>query len=95
MRLSASLCVVLFQDYEGVRESLNSKKNSAMMVKSVDSNMNKKNKKKKKGEEIELQSKKTQTKIKNFQQCTPDSSSALLLAVIDILTQTSLHNLAL
>ncbi|XP_062291185.1 lipoxygenase homology domain-containing protein 1 [Scomber scombrus] len=41
------------KDYEGVRESLNSKKNSALMVKSVDSNMNKKNKKKKE-EEMEL-----------------------------------------
>ncbi|XP_051267644.1 lipoxygenase homology domain-containing protein 1 [Dicentrarchus labrax] len=39
--------------YEGVRESLNSKKNSALTLKSVDSNMNKKNKKKKE-EEIEL-----------------------------------------
>lgn len=95
MCLFASLCAVLFQDYEGVRESLNSKKNTALMVKSVDSNMNKKSKKKKKEEEIELPSKKTKTKMKNFLQCMPDSSSALLLAVIDILTQTSLHNLTL
>lgn len=51
------MCAVLFQGYEGVRESLNSRKNSALMVKSVDSNMNKKSKKKKE-EEIELPSKK-------------------------------------
>lgn len=50
---------MFFQGYEGVRESLNSKKNSALTVKSVDSNMNKKNKKKKE-EEIELPSKKNQ-----------------------------------
>lgn len=42
-----------------MREGLNSKKNSALMVKSVDSNMNKKNKKKKE-EETELPSKKSQ-----------------------------------
>ncbi|KAF7217360.1 lipoxygenase homology domains 1 [Nothobranchius furzeri] len=40
--------------YEGVRESLDSKKKSALTLKSVDSNMNKKNKKKKDEEEIEL-----------------------------------------
>lgn len=51
------MCAVFFQGYEGVRESLNSKKNSALTVKSVDSNMNKKSKKKKE-EEIELPSKK-------------------------------------
>ncbi|XP_056259329.1 lipoxygenase homology domain-containing protein 1 isoform X1 [Seriola aureovittata] len=46
--------VFYVKGYEGVRESLNSKKkNSALIVKSVDSNMNKKNKKKK-DEEIEL-----------------------------------------
>ncbi|XP_076613401.1 lipoxygenase homology domain-containing protein 1 [Chaetodon auriga] len=45
--------VFYVKGYEGVRESLNSKKNSALTVKSVDSNMNKKNKKKKE-EEIEL-----------------------------------------
>ncbi|XP_023264384.1 lipoxygenase homology domain-containing protein 1 [Seriola lalandi dorsalis] len=46
--------VFYVKGYEGVRESLNSKKkNSALTVKSVDSNMNKKNKKKK-DEEIEL-----------------------------------------
>lgn len=71
------MCAVLFQGFEGVRESLNSKqKNSALTVKSVDSNMNKKNKKKKE-EEIELPSKKTQTEIKNFQPCMPDLSSTL------------------
>ena len=67
--LSASLCVcvVFFQGYEGVRESLNSKKkSSALTVKSVDSNMNKKSKKKKE-EEVELPSKKQSS----------DSSSAL------------------
>lgn len=53
------VCVVFSQGYEGVRESLNSKKNSALTVKSVDSNMNKKSKKKKE-EEIELPSKKNQ-----------------------------------
>lgn len=47
-----------FQGYEGVRGSLDSKKNSALTVKSIDSNMNKKSKKKKE-EEIELPSKKT------------------------------------
>ncbi|XP_059213530.1 lipoxygenase homology domain-containing protein 1 [Centropristis striata] len=47
--------VFYVKDYEGVRESLNSKKkNSALTVKSVDSNMNKKSKKKKEEEEIEL-----------------------------------------
>lgn len=57
--VSASLCVVFFQGYEGVRES--NKKSSALTVKSVDSNMNKKNKKKKdEEEEIELPSKKNQ-----------------------------------
>ncbi|KAI3361755.1 hypothetical protein L3Q82_002099 [Scortum barcoo] len=45
--------VFYVKGYEGVREGLNSKKNSALTVKSVDSNMNKKNKKKKE-EEIEL-----------------------------------------
>ncbi|KAM7392648.1 hypothetical protein PAMA_007662 [Pampus argenteus] len=45
--------VFYVKGFEGVRESLNSKKNSALTVKSVDSNMNKKNKKKKE-EEIEL-----------------------------------------
>ncbi|XP_030006124.1 lipoxygenase homology domain-containing protein 1 [Sphaeramia orbicularis] len=45
--------VFYVKGYEGVREGLNSKKNSALMVKSVDSNMNKKNKKKKE-EEVEL-----------------------------------------
>ncbi|XP_070780971.1 lipoxygenase homology domain-containing protein 1 [Enoplosus armatus] len=46
--------VFYVKGYEGVRESLNSKKkNSVLTVKSVDSNMNKKNKKKKE-EEIEL-----------------------------------------
>ncbi|KAG7241182.1 hypothetical protein INR49_025925, partial [Caranx melampygus] len=44
--------VFYIKGYEGVREGLNSKKNSALTVKSVDSNMNKK--KKKKEEEIEL-----------------------------------------
>lgn len=54
------MCVcVFFQGYEGVRESLNSKKKSSVVtVKSVDSNMNKKSKKKKE-EEVELPSKKT------------------------------------
>ncbi|XP_070707153.1 lipoxygenase homology domain-containing protein 1 [Pempheris klunzingeri] len=47
--------VFYVKGYEGVRDS--SKKNSAPTVKSVDSNMNKKNKKKKE-EEIELPSKK-------------------------------------
>nr|XP_019938128.1 PREDICTED: lipoxygenase homology domain-containing protein 1 isoform X2 [Paralichthys olivaceus] len=46
--------VFYVKGFEGVRESINSKKkNSALTVKSVDSNMNKKNKKKKE-EEIEL-----------------------------------------
>ncbi|XP_045923575.1 lipoxygenase homology domain-containing protein 1-like [Micropterus dolomieu] len=46
--------VFYVKGYEGVRESLNSKKKiSVLTVKSVDSNMNKKNKKKKE-EEIEL-----------------------------------------
>ncbi|GLD72495.1 lipoxygenase homology domain-containing protein 1 [Lates japonicus] len=46
--------VFYVKGYEGVREGLNSKKkNPALTVKSVDSNMNKKNKKKKE-EEIEL-----------------------------------------
>ncbi|XP_070844973.1 lipoxygenase homology domain-containing protein 1 [Chaetodon trifascialis] len=45
--------VFYVKGYEGVRESLNSKKNSALTVKSVDSNMNKKSKKKKE-EEVEL-----------------------------------------
>ncbi|KAK2819320.1 hypothetical protein Q5P01_024881 [Channa striata] len=46
--------VFYVKGYEGLRESLNSKKkNSALTVKSVDSNMNKKNKKKKE-EEIDL-----------------------------------------
>lgn len=58
------MCAMFFQGYEGVRESLNSKKNSALTVKSVDSNMNKKSKKKKE-EEIELPSKKIKTKIFN------------------------------
>lgn len=44
----------LFQGYEGLRESLTNKKNSAL--KSVDSNMNKKSKKKQE-EETELPSK--------------------------------------
>lgn len=52
-------------------------------MKSVDSNMNKKNKKKKE-EEIELPSK----KIKNLQHRMPDSSSTLRIFVINILTQT-------
>lgn len=51
-----TVCAVFLQGYEGVRESLNRKKNS---LKSVDSNMNKKSKKKKE-EEIELPSKKSQ-----------------------------------
>lgn len=59
MTYSIVVCFV-FKGFEGLRESLNSKKkNSALTVKSVDSNMNKKNKKKKE-EEIELPSKKTQ-----------------------------------
>ncbi|KAF6729132.1 Lipoxygenase homology domain-containing protein 1 [Oryzias melastigma] len=41
------------EGYEGVRESLNSKKMPALSVKSLDSNMNKKSKKKKE-EEVEL-----------------------------------------
>ncbi|XP_075870025.1 lipoxygenase homology domain-containing protein 1 [Nelusetta ayraudi] len=45
--------VFYVKGYEGVRESLDSKKNSSVTVKSVDSNMNKKSKKKKE-EEIEL-----------------------------------------
>lgn len=58
--VSASLIVpVLFQGYEGDRESLGSKKNSARTVKSVDSNMNKKSRNKKE-EEIELPGKKNQ-----------------------------------
>lgn len=58
--VSASLIVpVLFQGYEGVRESLGSKKNSACTVKSVDSNMNTKSRNKKE-EEIELPGKKNQ-----------------------------------
>lgn len=54
-----TVCAVFLQGYEGVRESLNRKKNSAPTLKSVDSNMNKKSKKKKE-EEIELPSKKSQ-----------------------------------
>ncbi|XP_054600445.2 lipoxygenase homology domain-containing protein 1 [Nothobranchius furzeri] len=46
--------VFYVKGYEGVRESLDSKKKSALTLKSVDSNMNKKNKKKKDEEEIEL-----------------------------------------
>lgn len=57
MCIHITVCAVFFQGYEGVRESLNSKKNSALTVKSVDSNMNKKGKKKKE-EEIELPSEK-------------------------------------
>lgn len=58
-----TLRIVFFQGYEGVRESLNSKKKiSVLTVKSVDSNMNKKNKKKKE-EEIELPSKKKQESL--------------------------------
>lgn len=49
--------IVGFQGFEGVRESLNNKKNSAPTVKSVDSNMNKKSKKKKE-EDVELPGKK-------------------------------------
>ncbi|KAE8285273.1 Lipoxygenase-like proteiny domain-containing protein 1 [Larimichthys crocea] len=45
--------VFYVKGYEGVREGLNSKKNSALTVKSVDSNMNKKSKKKEE-EETEL-----------------------------------------
>lgn len=76
-----SISLLCFQGYEGVRES--NKKNPALTVKSVDSNMNKKNKKKKE-EEIELPSK----KIKNLQHRMPDSSSTLRIFVINILTQT-------
>lgn len=43
-----------------MRESVNSRKSSALSVKSVDSNMNKKNKKKKDEEQTELPSKKNQ-----------------------------------
>lgn len=60
-----------------MREGLNSKKNSALTVKSVDSNMNKK--KKKKEEEIELPSKKNN---KRLQRCMPDSSSALRISLL-------------
>lgn len=56
------MCVAFFQGYEGVREGLNSKKNSALTVKSVDSNMNKKSKKKEE-EETELSSKKSQESL--------------------------------
>lgn len=56
------VCVAFFQGYEGVREGLNSKKNSALTVKSVDSNMNKKSKKKEE-EETELPSKKSQESL--------------------------------
>ncbi|XP_056875603.1 lipoxygenase homology domain-containing protein 1 [Takifugu flavidus] len=45
--------VFYVKGYEGVRESLNNKKNSAPTVKSIDSNMNKKSKKKKE-EDVEL-----------------------------------------
>ncbi|XP_061589573.1 lipoxygenase homology domain-containing protein 1 [Cololabis saira] len=45
--------VFYVKGYEGVRENLNSKKTSALTLKSVDSNMNKKSKKKKE-EDIEL-----------------------------------------
>ncbi|XP_014324136.2 lipoxygenase homology domain-containing protein 1 [Xiphophorus maculatus] len=45
--------VFYVKDYEGVRESLNSKKTSALTVNSVDSNMNRKNKKKREDEEEE------------------------------------------
>uniref|UniRef100_A0A3P8UHJ0 Lipoxygenase homology PLAT domains 1 n=1 Tax=Cynoglossus semilaevis TaxID=244447 RepID=A0A3P8UHJ0_CYNSE len=46
--------VFYVKGYEGVRESVNSRKSSALSVKSVDSNMNKKNKKKKDEEQTEL-----------------------------------------
>ncbi|CAJ1070168.1 lipoxygenase homology domain-containing protein 1-like [Xyrichtys novacula] len=53
-REDGRICRVFYvKGYEGVREGLNSKKNSALTVKSVDSNMNKKSKKKKE-EDIEL-----------------------------------------
>uniref|UniRef100_H3CLV0 Lipoxygenase homology PLAT domains 1 n=1 Tax=Tetraodon nigroviridis TaxID=99883 RepID=H3CLV0_TETNG len=45
--------VFYVKGYEGVRESLNNKKNSALTAKSVDSNMNKKSKKKRE-EDVEL-----------------------------------------
>lgn len=53
------MVLYFFQGYEGVRESIHSKKNSALTLKSVDNNMNKKNKKKQEEEEeTELPSKK-------------------------------------
>lgn len=48
--------VVVFQGYDGVRESLHSKKKNSALTVGVDSNMNKKNKKKKE-EDVELPSK--------------------------------------
>lgn len=48
----------LLQGYDGVRESVNNNRNSALTVKSVDSNMNKKSKKKKE-EVVELPGRKS------------------------------------
>lgn len=47
------------QGYDGMRESLNNNKNSALTVKSLDSNMNKKSKKKEEEDDVELPGKKS------------------------------------